>query len=263
MYGFGYRYSPKGLYVPSGGGGALDPDAEAFLTAATITDPTEISAVNQLVIDMKDAGIWTKMIAVYPFVGGTATTHKWNLKDPQDLDAAFRLTFSGGWTHDSLGIKMNGTNTEAETFLTPNNGNDRAISAYLTQRISGAQGVILGAYNSGMLGIKASATQDLFHNNSGTTPKTITPTTINPFLGNSRTASNSWFTQNDNNVFTDYTDISPSVTRTLKIGNFNGTTWRGNHQLGFIHISTSLTKSEMTDLRSAVINFQTTLGRAV
>ena len=117
MYGFGYRYSPKGIYVPSGGGGALDPDAEAFLTAATITDPTEISAVNQLVIDMKDAGIWTKMKAVYPFVGGTATTHKWNLKDPQDTNAAFRLTFNGGWTHSSSGALPNGTNAYADTYL--------------------------------------------------------------------------------------------------------------------------------------------------
>ena len=31
------------------------------------------------------------MKAIYPFVGGTATTHKFNLKDPADINAAFRL----------------------------------------------------------------------------------------------------------------------------------------------------------------------------
>ena len=256
----------NGIYLASFGGPpppALDPDAVAFLTAAGITDSTIEGAINTLVVDMKDAGIWTKMKAVYPFVGGTASTHKWNLVNPLDTDAAFRLTFSGGWIHDSLGIKMNNTNTEAETFVTSNNGNDRAISAYLTQRLIGTTHVVIGAYNSGMIGIRADGLKDYFHNNSGVTGKTLTPSPPHPFLGNSRTATNSWFAQNDNNIFTNYTDVSPAVTRTFKIGNFNGTSWRGNHQLGFVHISTSLTQSEMTDLRTAVINFQTTLGRQV
>lgn len=256
----------NGIYLASFGGPpppALDPDAVAFLSAAGITDPTIESAVNTLVVDMKAANIWTKMKAVYPFVGGTATTHKWNLINPLDTNAAFRLVFSGGWTHDSLGIKMNNINTEAETFVTSTNGNDRAISAYLTQRLSGSSNVVMGAWNSGMIGIRADANRDYFHNNSGTTGKTIIPTTIEPFLGNSRTATNSWFAQNGNNIFTNYTDASPAVTRTFKIGTFNGTTWRGNHQIGFVHISTSLTQSEMTDLRTAVNTFQTTLSRNV
>ena len=241
----------------------FDPDAQAFFTASGLTGATELNAVNQLVLDLKGFGIWTKMLAIYPFVGGTATTHKWNLKNPLDTNAAFRLTFSGGWTHNSLGIKMNNTNTSANTFVTPNNGNDRAISAYLTQRIAGTIHVVMGAWNTGMLGIRASIIQDFFHNRQDFTSKTITPTIIDPFLGNSRTSTNSWFAQNDNNIFTNFTDTNPSVTRTLTIGTFNGTNWRGNHQLGFVHISTSLTQSEMTDLRTAVINFQTTLGRQV
>ena len=245
------------------GGGSFDPDATAFLTAAGITDSTQQSAVNQLVLDMKTANIWSKMLAVYPFVGGTATSHKWNLVNPINSNAAYRLIFSGGWIHNSLGIEMNGGNTQAETYVTSNNGNDRALSAYLTQRASGSQHVVMGAYNSGMLGIRSEVTRDLFHNNSGTSPKAVTPSSVEPFVGLSRIASNDWFAQNGNNEFNNYTDASPSVTRTLKIGNFNGTSWRGDHQLGFVHISTTLTQSEMTDLRTAVIAFQTTLGRNV
>jgi hypothetical protein len=89
---------------------SLDPDAQAFITAAGITDATQKDAVNQLVVDLKGYSIWTKMKALYPFVGGTASTHKWNLKDPRDLDAAFRLVFSGGITHSSGGIQGNGVN---------------------------------------------------------------------------------------------------------------------------------------------------------
>jgi hypothetical protein len=242
---------------------SFDPDAQAFIDAAVITDDTQKAAINQLVLDLKSANIWTKMLAVYPFVGGSATSHKWNLKNPLDTNAAFRLVFSGGWTHNSLGIKMNNSNTEAETYVTSNNGNNRSISAYLTERLSGTQHAVIGAYNSGILGIRCELSRDLFHNNSGTTPKTIIPSSVEPFVGLSRIASNDWFAQNGNNEFNNYTDASPTVTRTLKIGNVNGTTWRGNHQLGFVHISSTLIQSEMTDLRTAVINFQTTLGRNV
>ena len=86
-----------------------DDDAGAFLQAANIQDSTQQAAINQLVLDLKDAGLWTKFYAIYPFIGGTASTHKWNLKDPRDLNAAYRLTFSGGITHSSGGIKGKGS----------------------------------------------------------------------------------------------------------------------------------------------------------
>ncbi len=96
---------------------STDADAQAFITAASITDPTQQSAINQLVVDLKGYSIWTKMKAIYPFCGSTASQHKWNLKDPRDLDVAFRLVFSGGWTHSSTGALPNGTNAIADTKL--------------------------------------------------------------------------------------------------------------------------------------------------
>lgn len=111
----------------------VDPDAQAFITAASITDPTQQSAINQLVVDLKGYSIWSKMKAIYPFVGGTASTHKWNLKDPRDLDAAFRLVFNGGFTHNSTGIIGNATNAYADTKLIPSSSltnNSLNISVY-------------------------------------------------------------------------------------------------------------------------------------
>ena len=70
-----------------------DTDAQAFITAAGITDTTQQSAINSLVTNLKGYGIWSKMKAIYPMVGGTANAHKFNLKDSRDLDAAFRLGF--------------------------------------------------------------------------------------------------------------------------------------------------------------------------
>jgi hypothetical protein len=47
--------------------------------------------------------IWEKMVAVYPFIGGTADTHKFNLKNPADSDAAFRIEWVGNTYHSRLG----------------------------------------------------------------------------------------------------------------------------------------------------------------
>jgi hypothetical protein len=98
---------------------ALDPDAQAFLTATGITDATITSAINTYVLDLKGFGIWTKMKAIYPIVGGTAATHKFNLKDPRDLDAAFRLSFFGGITHSVNGMQGNAINGYIRTYFNP------------------------------------------------------------------------------------------------------------------------------------------------
>jgi hypothetical protein len=50
------------------------------------------------------------MKALYPFVGGTAAKHKFNFMDARDLDAAFRLVFSGGVTHSTNGVQFGGVN---------------------------------------------------------------------------------------------------------------------------------------------------------
>lgn len=97
----------------------LEDESIAFFNAAGITDATQKSAVDRLVKDLKSADMWNRMLAIYPMVGGTATTHKFNLKDPRDLDVAYRLTFNGTWTHSSTGAKGNGIDANANTYFIP------------------------------------------------------------------------------------------------------------------------------------------------
>jgi hypothetical protein len=103
------------------GSSVSDADAQAFITAAGITDNTQKTAINTLVLSLKANNIWQKFKAIYPFVGGTATTHKFNLINPADTNAAYRLTFTGGWTHSSTGALPNGTNAYANTYLDTQN----------------------------------------------------------------------------------------------------------------------------------------------
>jgi len=121
-------------------GNATSTEAAAFITATGITDSTQISAIRELVNNLIGYGLWSKMKAIYPFVGGTATTHKYNLKDPQDTDAAFRIIFYGSWVHNSNGINPNGTNTYADTNLIVSSNlsqNDTHLSYYSRTNSSG------------------------------------------------------------------------------------------------------------------------------
>lgn len=132
----------------------LDADAVAFLNAAGITDPTISAAVEVFVTALKTNSVWDRLQAIYPFVGGTAETHKWNLKDPRDLDAAYRLQFIGGLTHSSQGVTPNGTTGYARTFYNIANFNSQDGISFgvdlTTAWVSGTSPVAIGTlYNGG------------------------------------------------------------------------------------------------------------------
>jgi hypothetical protein len=91
-----------------------DVDAQAFITAANITNGIQKIAIYRLVADLKGYSIWTKMKALYPVVGGTSAAHAVNLKTP----GTYNLTFTGGWIHASTGMTPNGSSDYANTFLT-------------------------------------------------------------------------------------------------------------------------------------------------
>jgi hypothetical protein len=99
---------------------AYDVNAQAYFTATGITNNTIKNAVNTLVLSLKSNGLWEKGKIINPVAGGTATTHKFNLKDPRDLNDAYRLTFSGTVTHTANGMQGNGSTGYANTFLNPN-----------------------------------------------------------------------------------------------------------------------------------------------
>lgn len=94
--------------------------ATDFLSMTQIVDTTISNAVDKLVRQYKDNGLWTLRDAIWPMVGGVELSHKINLKDPRDLDAAFRLSFlGGGWVHSANGAMPNGSSSYANTFINP------------------------------------------------------------------------------------------------------------------------------------------------
>lgn len=95
--------------------GGLDADAVAFINAASITNVTQKAAINTYVKGLKSKSLWTRLIALYPFVGGNSTSHRYNLINPSN----FLITFSGGVTHNSDGVTFDGINGYANTGIIP------------------------------------------------------------------------------------------------------------------------------------------------
>lgn len=122
-----------------------DIDVISFITTAGITGGTEFSAINYLVLALKNNNLWNNIKALYPFVGGTANTHKFNLKNPLDTDGAFRLTFNGTITHDSNGVSFSAVDGWANTHFIPNTHftiNQETLALYSRSSFSAATGGI-------------------------------------------------------------------------------------------------------------------------
>jgi hypothetical protein len=250
-----------------------DADAIAFLSAAGITDATITSAICTLVSTMKSNGTWAKMSAIYPFVGNTASQQKWNLKDPRDLDAAFRLNFVGGWTHSANGALPNGTNAYADTFLNPTTTlalNSSHIS-YYSRTIGGSNSYDIGAGAdpSAYLALNANNTINFrILVNTGSVSNFANIDARGNFIAN-RTASNVM------NGFKNATKVintsSASIARpnrSIYIGALNFQTAGGavlfsSKQCAFSTIGSGLTDAEAAALYNSIQAMQTTLSRQV
>ena len=251
------------------GGTGLDPNAFAFLSAAGITDATITTAIDTLVIQLKAIGVWAKMTAIYPFVGGTATTHKFNLKDPQDTNAAFRLVFIGGWTHSANGALPNGANAYANTFLSPSQTNylDFAYGDYLRTNSDGVFAEMGQAISPAGVFSYTRLTNSI--NMSYASTGVVVPNTD---------SRRSYFFSQQSGALTNYKDglildtrgYTPnnisSITSSyfLSARNLNpGAGQYSNREKAFTFFSNGIDSTEASNLNTAIVSFQTTLGRQV
>jgi hypothetical protein len=248
-----------------------DADAQAFITAAAITDATQQSAIDTLVTGLKTDGIWTKMKAIYPFVGGTATSHKYNLKDPRDLNAAFRLTFSGGWTHSINGATPNGINTFADTFYNPSVSgvlNSSHLSYYSRTNANGTEveiGVEQAVSNYQLLEIRT-ANLTYFLINQISLPSVADTNSLGYYIGNRQASNDSDGWKNGVKILNGTAVSNALANQNIYLGALNKvgvSLYFSTKQCAFSSIGDGLTDTDATNLYTRVQAFQTSLSRQV
>ena len=250
---------------------SYDVDAQAYFTAANITNTTEKKAVNDLVLDMKSYGIWSKCIAIYPYRGSAASSTKFNLKNPLDTNAAFRILWSGGTTHNYSGVTGNGTNGFGNTNIqhsASTSQNDVHISFWSRTDIQTAipdMGIDDSLRNIGLYITPRNASNLALHKVQDNTASSTANTIGSGFYVTSRTASNSKKLYKNGVILHSSTTASVStlsgaIIPVLGRSNYNGMNGyvAKNHSFG--SVGQGLTDTEVANFYTAVNKYMTTLG---
>jgi hypothetical protein len=251
-----------------------DADAEAFFARVTAAggtlSGTEKTAVNQLVLDMKSANIWTSMKAVYPMVGASAAACAQNLKS-----SSFTGTFNGGWTFASTGVTPNGTNAYMTTNFIVNteqsSANDFTLGVY-SGSIGSGSGIrcSLGAYNGTIetiITISFSNNYAYLIINDNTYVNAFANSDTHGFYVSNRNTLNKLQSWKNGIKITDFTAIPPSKqTNQLYLGAENGPSTPisyDNKRNQFAFMGNGITDAQQNNYYTLVQAFQTTLSRNI
>ena len=255
-------------------GNGYDADAQLFITATGISG-TNATATNKLVIDLKAANIWIKMKCIYPFVGNTASSQKYNLKNPVDSNAAYRLVFSGGGTFSANGYQPGGVNGYANTNLNSRvdlTNTNNHIAYYSRTATVGSvceMGTYDGATNS-FFQVRAAGNY-ISGNVSNPISYTTTGSALGFWLGTKRSNTDREVYRNGVSEATNTTSDSLALPNILiYLGARNsvnyippGAQLFSSKECAFASIGDGLTDAEALALYNAVQTFNTTLGRQV
>lgn len=252
----------------------LDPDATAFLTVAGITDPTITSAIYTLVNSLKGYGIWTKMKALYPFVGGAATPHSYNLINT----AQYQLTFAGSPTHNSDGVAWNGVSQYALTGLIPSSvlTLDSTHLSYYSRSNTANNGVEIGCRNADNINyldmavyytpLSQAITEQYY---GGSSAGELLANTVNSqgyFVASRESSANLFISKTGSSVGSISTTGGVLPGTEIYIGAYNAGGAQSNYStraVALASIGDGLSTTDAANLYTAVQAFQTTLSRQV
>jgi hypothetical protein len=256
-------------------GAANDPAAQAFIDATGVTGTTA-AAINQLVLDLKSFSLWTKMVAIYPLVGGTSASTSYNLVNT----ATYQITWNGGVTFASTGITGNGTTGWGDTNLNPTTNGTMSSGAHLSNYTRTAGNT--NAYDMGCNLFPASSPSvewmiarfgnDRYAGFGNTSPG-------NPFVAGSTTNYTGFFTGTGNSSLattTIYRNGSSLAAQSKTYGVANNdialcgglnsagaVNDKSTREYAFFSVGQYYDATEVTNLNTCVTTFQTTLGRNV
>jgi hypothetical protein len=262
MFGVGVGVRVGGRTIVSSGGG-FDPDAQAFFdrvtTAGGTLSETEKTATNQLVLDMKSAGIWSSMKAIYPMVGSSAAACAQNLKS-----SSFTGTFSSGWTFSSNGVEGNGTSAYFDTGLNASTNlstSSAHISSYVN--IFGNGGALMGINDlSGFLQPQLGILYGSLANTSFTAGSTSTVAAF--YMVNRPSGTTQKVIKNASIILSESkTGTSYAGGQNFYVGAYSPLLFISSARFALSSIGDGLTDTQASDFYTAVQAFQTTLSRQV
>jgi len=243
-------------------------EAATFLITAGITDYTQTTAINYLVDSLKDAGLWTKMKVIYPFVGGTTQAHQLNLKDP----TINLLTFSN-ITHSSAGISATNiasVGSAVSAYSSVNDSTtDTSFGCYGTTIYSSPNNIFLGDGSAGTansMGVATAGNNVVYYRAMGNLIGATNNGYVSGFLGGDGFKMVS-ILGTTARISTNQIEAAPATSGSTK-GNLG---WRlftnaantTSNTFSFFFVGNGLTSAEMLTLHNIVGTYQDILGRSL
>jgi hypothetical protein len=197
-----------------------------------------------------------------------ANQFKFNLVNPVNSDAAFRLVFNGGWTHSSNGATPNGTNGYADTKLVPSSVLSTS-SAHFT-KYNRTNDLIPNKLDGSFQDLNLSFFQLNYTTANGSIGNngaaTYTPTDTRGLFNVTRTATNALKVFKNNTNLASSTDTITAIPNTnvfLGARNSNTIAFYNSYQVAFSSLGDGLTDTDATNLYTRVQTYQTALSRQV
>ena len=257
--------------TPSSSTISFDPDAAAYLsdviTSGGTVNATMSAATDTLFTSLKSAGLYTKMAAMYPFVGGTAASHAINAL----LNKSFDITWNGGMVHSISGSTGNGTNAYGNTNFSTGDFVTTAQAAfgfYTNAADVGINGVN-GAFYGGNRGIQVATNYNnnwgYRHGVGGFQQTANGGSNTGQFITVRTGTTEAQLYRNTVNIDT-YTSVNQlSAPDPMLIFNMWSSTAPGTfysqERMSFVFFANNLLYSEVSTLDNIINTFQTSLGR--
>ena len=196
-----------------------------------------------------------------------ASQMKYNLKDARDLDAAFRLSWSGGWTYSTNGAQPNGTNGWANTNLNPVgliNGTNSHMSYYSR---TDNDGLYADLGHGGSMELLTRFGNVYYADYPDSTRAQVANSSSlgNFIISNTSAGGKKVFKNASTLISSAFVNVNFSGVYTVVIANFNNLvpSRYSNRQFSFVTIGDGLTDAEAAILYQLTQQHQTDLSRQV
>lgn len=196
-----------------------------------------------------------------------AAAYKYNLKDPQDTDAAFRLKIFGTWTFTPTGAKPNGTNAYMDTtlnMLSTFSTNTSHLSYYSRTQINALQHDMGAGAGAEANSLAISYPNQLYGYNGSSLVYTGNGNSQGLYILNASNLLLKAF-KNSTQLGTSTSLISyTNINRSIWIGGINTSSpVYSSKECAFSSIGEGLLDSEASALYTIVQQFQTSMARQV
>jgi hypothetical protein len=250
---------------------------EILQAGATGITPTISGATRTFFQQIMSNNLWNKLYAMYPYVGGVAAAHA------VDARASYNLTFNGGFTHNSLGAKGNGTNGYANGGMNGNSvfgTNPASLGVYCSLQGTNNRIYDMGLEAAGtelndMLTLAAKRASGVGNNtlfDHGDFPNGRASTTSQTSASGMTIGSSTGTTRRD--VYRNGTSVANQTnTQALQVASKDFIIFAMNSNIGvqyysdntqaFAFMGSGMTASEVSTFTTIINNYQTSLGRNV